>query len=279
MRKLYSYMGSKGRYLDVINNLINNVGSINYYEPFLGSGIIFLNLEKEFKKYYLNDIFPDLLLFFNNYSFLDKKYINNMIDYELNNFNIEKNKKKYYELREIMNNEKDLKRKTILFWMIANTCINNMVRFNSNTLKFNQSYGNRKYTNKIETFLSSIDYCNKKNIYTSVNDFKAFFSNINNTRDNFVFIDPPYFLSNFSSKWDKEKTQWIINWLIKNDKVQFIYTDIESELTDFLLKNRKDLEYSYHQKIKNISPNRKKEISHKEIFIHTGGSTIKNTLF
>ena len=279
MRKLYNYMGSKRRHLSTINKIINNVESVNYYEPFLGSGIVFLNLEKKFNNYYLNDLFPDLLLFFNHYPFLDKKYIDKTIEYELNNFNIEKNKEGYYKLREIMNNEKDLKRKTVLFWMIANTCINNMVRFNNSTLKFNQGFGERKYVSKINDFLLSIDYCNKKNINTSVQDFKIFFNNIKNSSENFVFIDPPYYLTKFSSKWNKEDTEWLINWLIKNDNVNFLYTDIESDLTNYLLEKRKDLKYSCYEKIKNVSPNRKKETTHKEIFIYSIPISPNNTLF
>lgn len=56
MRKLYTYMGSKDRHLNLLNSIIENSTSKNYCEPFLGSGSVFLNLKKDFEKYYLNDL-------------------------------------------------------------------------------------------------------------------------------------------------------------------------------------------------------------------------------
>jgi len=56
MRKLYTYMGSKDRHLDLLNSIIENSNAKNYCEPFLGSGSVFLNLKKDFEKYYLNDL-------------------------------------------------------------------------------------------------------------------------------------------------------------------------------------------------------------------------------
>src|SRR5271157_1242728 len=123
MIKLYSYMGSKARMLDLINKIIKaeDFRTYNYIEPFLGSGIVFLNIEKAFKSYFLNDLIPSLTLFFENYNKIDKKLLDELIKYEVSNFNIEKNKEGYYKFRdEVFNTETDVIKKTIYFFMLAN---------------------------------------------------------------------------------------------------------------------------------------------------------------
>jgi site-specific DNA-adenine methylase len=79
MRKIYNYTGSKSRHLEIINNIVNNIKDtekLNYVEPFLGSGIVFLNIQKKFKKYILNDFIYSLTLFFKNYKYITKEIWN-----------------------------------------------------------------------------------------------------------------------------------------------------------------------------------------------------------
>jgi site-specific DNA-adenine methylase len=64
MNKVYNYSGSKARMMPLLNNLISQSKTQYYYEPFLGSGIVFLNLQKQFDEYYLNDVESSLMLFF-----------------------------------------------------------------------------------------------------------------------------------------------------------------------------------------------------------------------
>ena len=70
-------MGAKTRHIDFLSTIIENSVSKNYCEPFLGSAVVFLNLEKEFDKYYLNDLQKENLLCFNknlNRNFIEKTF-------------------------------------------------------------------------------------------------------------------------------------------------------------------------------------------------------------
>ena len=57
--KIINYAGNKSKFLD---NILPNIsrakelGCTTYVEPFLGSGVVFLNLPVEFDNYYLNDL-------------------------------------------------------------------------------------------------------------------------------------------------------------------------------------------------------------------------------
>lgn len=266
--KLYSYMGTKIRMLNEINELLpDDSFTYNYIEPFLGSGVVFLNLEKQFKKYFLNDIIPSLILFFKNYDKLNKELIDELINYEITTFNIEKNKEGYYKFRDnIYNIEKDNLRKTIYFFMIANCCINNMCRFNKNTFYFNQSFGNRKYSHRIKDIYRAIEYCKGKNIIATSKCFKNILNNVDINDNNFLFIDPPYFGTRYTTEFTDTDISFLINWLkINNKKIKFIYIDFENKYNQ---KLKNICSYKYIEKIRNVSPNRKNEIIYKEIFYY-----------
>lgn len=54
---ILKYPGGKTKELDVIKKLFPDYK--NYYEPFLGGGAVWLNIEAE--RYYVNDISDDLM--------------------------------------------------------------------------------------------------------------------------------------------------------------------------------------------------------------------------
>lgn len=271
MRRIYNYMGSKRRMLDLINLLIIKSDKQHYIEPFLGSGIVFLNLCRTFNSYWINDCQYELTLIFKNAPYILDR-LNDVLLLE-KQYSIESSKEGYYKFREIMNNEKDEITKSIMLFMVGNCCINNMLRFNGS--KFNQGYGNRKYSNKLDIFKESLQY---------IIETKPKITNFNFTemldmipKNSLVFLDPPYLStsdSSYSKHWNSNNLKELINFIKNRNDIDFIYTDIENEINKPLLNN-----FNYKNTIiRNISPNRKKDIIHNE-FICSNLTFSNDSLF
>ncbi|MBW2982612.1 DNA adenine methylase [Candidatus Woesearchaeota archaeon] len=253
-------MGSKRIHLPIINKCIKWIfdnkdsSKYDYVEPFLGSGIVFLNLEANFKKYIINDYQQELVLFFKNYSLISRDKLLSLSDKEKNKFNIEKSKEGYYKFRDLFNKgELNELKKTIAFIFLANTCINNLVRFGPNG--FNQSYGVRKYSNKFDTILSSIDFCKKRKPVVFNDDFKKILKKVD--KKSFLFLDPPYYTLKDRYGWKKENTTFLCDWLIENENISFIYTDILNENKSF---NKLIKRYKYkklNSNLHNSAPKRR----------------------
>ena len=142
MTKLINYSGTKIKYIDIINEHINRSKSKIYYEPFLGGGAVFFNLEKEFDEYHLNDIDKNIITIFKSFKlgyYDDFKYLEDIAI----NMDIKRNKENYYKFRTIINNYRDVEPYMygLGLYFLCNSCINSMARFGPNG--FNSSFGNR----------------------------------------------------------------------------------------------------------------------------------------
>ena len=249
--------------LPLLNNLISQSTAKYYYEPFLGSGIVFLNLKKQFDEYYLNDVEPNLTLFFKEYKNITNELFREVLELE-SQYHINENKLGYYEFRNLMNEEVNSTKKTIMLFMIGNSCINNMLRFNKNNM-FNQGYGGpeRSFQPNIVNFFNAIDYCKTKQIIVSSYDYKQILDNVK--PNSLVFLDPPYLntSASYNNLWSIQDTQYVIDFINTRKDVDFIYTDLKNECNSSLLN-----EYQvYTSEIRNISPNRKEETVHCELCI------------
>lgn len=258
MRKFYNYMGAKTKHTVFLNEIFKNSVSKNYCEPFLGSAIVFLNLEKEFDKYFLNDLQKENLLCFNkklNRDFIVKTFYNSVKKYP------QKNKEAYYKFRdELLNVCNDDLEKAVYIFRIYNECINSMPRFNKN--KFNQSYGDRKTLNQhLNNYIDAVEFSKTKNTIITNTSFE----NLLYKEDCLYFFDPPYITNEMGCNCDfnKEKLNILINFML-NTKEEFVYTDIENDFNKCLLSK---FNWSYLDKIKNISPNRKQEKTNREIIV------------
>jgi hypothetical protein len=251
-------MGSKDRYLDIINNKINSSKKDIYVEYFLGSGIVFFNLQKNFKEYHLAE--KDRVLL-NCY----KQIIYNIDpDEAIKYFNTMENYYKYntydgfYKYREYFNEKlwkTDSKEEALGIIILVTICINNMYRFGNNG--FNSSYGDRFLTEfKKRRIKLLIQYVQKfkKNI-----NFYEDYRECLNIKNSCCFIDPPYFKVDManSNGWNENELKYLLNNLdYKND---IIYTDIKNKIGDKFFNKSMKLD-----KLKNISPNRKEETLHDE---------------
>lgn len=240
MKKLFRYAGGKTWAIEFINSL--KIKSEIYSEQFLGSGQLFLNIEKEFEQYKLNDIDSNIVCMFNavkNSSFYE---YHKMVKFsKLDQRNV---KEEYYKFRQFFNenllNDNDNPEKGLALIILSNTCINSMFRFGPNG--FNQGYGNKN--------------CDMLNLY----DFEYIKSRIKRAeiknhsfelyeKNTFNVIDPPYINTGikYQDKFSENDLKFIIDSL--NTLDEYVYFDYANKINSSLV-------HSYKRHAYNISPNR-----------------------
>jgi site-specific DNA-adenine methylase len=202
---------------------------MTYIEPFLGSGIVFLNLDFRFVEYHLNDIQPQLALFFRNYDKITVERIRDRWEWEEKNFDVIHSKEGFYQYRDLFNSGEcvaDADR-TIDFITLANTCLNNIVQFKDGN--FTGTFGVRGYREgyrgNITQILLAIQRCEITHPIMFNKDALSVLTDTKNTKNRFMFIDPPYYLKDDLWNWKETDTAKIIDHLLDNDG-HFIYTDI-----------------------------------------------------
>jgi site-specific DNA-adenine methylase len=254
--KLFSYMGGKFKYRKEINNIIQRSNKEIYVELFLGSGAIFLNLEKKFNEYHLAEKDSCLLNCFYQiiHNIHEKEFTNYFLkidsEFNLNSYG------GYYCFREFFNKnlwKTNSKEEAFAIIILSSYCINNMYRFGKNG--FNSSVGISKLFNYsiVEASIKKVQSLKEK-IYLYNDCFNCL-----NIDGALYFIDPPYFKAEMANNGN-----WEINDLEKlfknsNFKNNIIYTDIKNEIGDKYFNNNIKLD-----QLKNISPSRKNETIHDE---------------
>lgn len=127
------------------------------------------------------------------------------------------------------------------FYFIREYCYSSMFRYNSNG-EFNVPYGGISYNRK--NFQRKIDYIKSKELQSHfVNtdiynlDFEEFLDKIKLTKDDFIFLDPPYdtdFSSYVNNTFDKQDQERLANYLINKCPAKFMLviknTDFISDL-------------------------------------------------
>ncbi len=231
------YVGDKYKLMKQLVNLFPEKIN-NYYDPFVGGGTVFLNIEA--KKYYLNDIDKHLV---NIHKFLIKNSKNPTQFYK----NVEKiiykyklsrsykediipitlkrewkktyfarfNKKGYEKLRVFVNNNK--KNDPLILYILLIYGFNRMLRFNGGG-KFNLPVGNVDFNKNVVNALNDyfIFMKDHKVSITSM-DFKKFFSDKKYLKNDFVYLDPPYLItaSEYNKIWNKKSESDLLD-LIDN---------------------------------------------------------------
>ncbi len=252
-RKFFSYMGSKERYKMEINNIINRSAKDLYCEPFLGSGFIFLNLEKKFNEYHIAEKNKSLMNIFKQFYLIkDLDVIYKLYDDLLLKFNI-CTKDGYYEFRDYFNshffNTDSLEEAFYLVCLIS-CSINNMCRFGKNG--YNTSFGSGFFTlYKVNVLRESIRYFQSyKNVF--------FYNDVFDILDKegcLFFLDPPYLVNKMAQQegWNEELLIKMFN-VLKLDKNDVIYSDNKNMYGDNNFRYNIKLD-----KTKNIRPLRKEE--------------------
>ena len=180
----------------------------------------------------------------------------------------------YMHFRHIYNNTKKYKInnafKSAIFLFIRNFAYSGMFRYNANG-EFNVPYGGIAYNRK--NFQKKVDYLKTKELKSLLDnttieneDFEVFFEKHEPSKDDFVFLDPPYdsefstYAKNEFTRKDQErlakylinkcKTKWMI--IIKNtdfifnlynDKGLTIQSFEKTYLVSFMNRNDKNVEH------------------------------------
>jgi len=198
----------------------------NFYEPFVGGGSVFLNVEADY--YFENDIntyviqlhkylssfesSDDLLKIL--FSIIKKyklscSYKNDVISQELKNKYIKTyyakyNAESYKKMKNDYNNSD--KKDTSVLYLLLIYGFNRMIRFNSKN-KFNLPVGNVDFNDNVYKALTNyINFVNKKNIEWSNTDYLEFIKNKKLTEFDFVYVDPPYLItsSEYNKLWSQQ---------------------------------------------------------------------------
>lgn len=187
VKPFLKWVGGKTQLLEDINSLKpKNIKT--YYEPFVGGGSVFLNLQP--KKIIINDYNSELI---NTYN-----VVKNSVDELIKELKVheENNSKDYfYELREwdrngVLKGKTDVERAG-RFIYLNKTCYNGMFRVNSQG-QFNVPYGRYKNPNIVNEEIIRADsmFLNKHNVVALNMDFEKAVEDAE--KGDFVYFDPPY---------------------------------------------------------------------------------------
>ncbi len=220
-RSPFFYVGDKYKLMSQLGRLFPKKIN-NFYEPFVGGGTVFLNIQA--KKYFLNDIDKNLInihkILIKNASikndfFIDLEKI--IYKYKLSHsykkdivpdflkktfkktYYAKFNKTGYEKLRKQVNKNKE--NDPLILYVLLIYGFNRMLRFNGRG-KFNLPVGNVDFNKNVVNALNSyFSFVQDKNINLTAKDFKQFLNKINYLKDDFIYLDPPYLIT--SSEYNK----------------------------------------------------------------------------
>lgn len=247
-RSPFFYVGDKYKLMpQLINIFPKNIDRL--VEPFCGGGSVFLNTpakeylandgnewmiklhkflfkESKNRKHFFNKLFSIIKEYGFSASYLGiyapeeikKKYVKT--------YYAKYNKKAYSKLKTDFNKEKTDLYKLYLLLIYG---FNHMLRFNSSG-DFNLPVGNVDFnTNVYKSLNAYFDFAANNLISFRCLDFRVFFRSASLRKTDFVYIDPPYLISN--SEYNK-------NWTEKEEKELLTLIDgLDSNGIKFALSN------------------------------------------
>ena len=184
------WAGGKRQLLSEIKeHLPKNIKNCTYYEPFLGAGAVFFDLQP--KKAIINDFNEQLIITYN----VIKENVEELIEL-LKAYKKRNDEEYYYEIRNMDRDESKFNRLTNIekaarLIFLNKTCFNGLYRVNSQGL-FNVPYGKYKNPSICEDIiLHQINiYLNSNQIKILNKDFEYAVSTA--SKNSFIYFDPPY---------------------------------------------------------------------------------------
>jgi len=239
MNSLGRYAGSKLKYVGIINSLMSQTDAKVYSEPFGGFLSIFLNTQKSFDKYFINDLNPHIFAIYESFKYLNFSDVIEIQSNMLKQFGDWKTSKdSYYNMRNWINENKlnsNFTDKGIYTWILINSYINSLSRFGPNG--FNQSFGNRNGCTQLNaTQFNDIKYRLSKAEILNISGLDMLGQN-----DTFYFLDPPYEQANIAGYRGELGIQQLVIDDILSHSYDMIYTDIfhENLKLDFIANHNK----------------------------------------
>ena len=223
------YVGDKYKLIGEIRQYFPSVIH-RFFEPFVGGGSVFLNAKA--KEYFLNDIDKNIIDihrflcsyannpddFFNLiFSIIDKyglscSYRQDVVPQEIKKqykktYYSHFNKTSYNNLKNYYNNSTNKDIAELYILLIYG--FNRMLRFN-NSGKFNLPVGNVDFNTNVHNALCDYFKINAENtINWSAFDFKNFLNRNDWTHYDFIYLDPPYLItdSEYNKLWNDKAEQ------------------------------------------------------------------------
>lgn len=244
------YVGDKYKLMKQLVDLFPKEVS-NFYEPFVGGGTVFLNIQAD--KYFLNDNDKNLInihrflidsskkpdLFFKNVEKIIKKYrLSRSYKEDIIPASLKKewkktyfarfNKEGYEKLRVCVN--KNIKNDPLILYILLIYGFNRMLRFNGGG-KFNLPVGNVDFNKNVVNALNGyFDFIRDKKIALSSKDFRNYFVGRKYGENDFVYLDPPYLItaSEYNKRWDQKAEADLLKMIDDLDKkgVKFALSNV-----------------------------------------------------
>ncbi len=257
------YVGDKYRLMKQLSDLFPTEIN-NFYEPFVGGGTVFLNIDA--KRYFLNDIdkhlvniqkflilsaenperfFKDVEKVVLKYK-LSHSYKNDIVPASLKKefkktYYARFNKEGYEKLRVHVNKNK--KNDPLVLYILLIYGFNRMLRFNGGG-KFNLPVGNVDFNKNVVIALNSyFEFVQGKKLKFTSQDFRKYFEKKKFEKDDFVYIDPPYLItsSEYNKIWGEKEEKDLLGTMDKLDKkgVKFALSNVthyNGSKNDLLIK-------------------------------------------
>ena len=286
-RSPFFYVGDKYKLASQLCKIFpTNINRL--IEPFCGGGSIFLNVKAN--KYLANDnsyYMIQLHSFLKSYAHKEKLFFKSLEElikeYGFSasalNINVSDelkkkypkthyaiyNKSSYYKLREDFNLDKTNYFKLYLLLVYG---FNHMLRFNS-AGEFNLPVGDVDYNKNVKQAISNyLAFVRENDISFYCYDFETFLKKIRIGNDDFIYVDPPYLISNseYNKLWNENEEKRLLNVLDKLDKkgIRFALSNVFSHKG---LENTILIEWSKKYKVYDIKSN----------YISYHDNTVKNS--
>lgn len=184
MMSFIKWSGSKRSQAKTIVSIINELEFDTYYEPFLGSGAILGELKP--KKAVVSDIYEPLVELWNEIKNNPKSVIKN---YERQWNDLQEIGHTYfYKVRERFNSDKD----PLDLLFLSRTCVNGLIRFNSQGQFNNALHHSRKGMNP-QRFEEIVNHWHQliKGYKICTGDYRLITKSA--TKNDIIYLDPPYF--------------------------------------------------------------------------------------
>ena len=221
------YAVSKLKFVGMINFYINQSRASIYVEPFAGSASVFLNLQKRFDAYCINDVNPFMTALYRTLQTFEwgefVKWRDEWIR-EWGDFRYDKDA--YYRFRNYANTLKTPELGVAVYY-IMKTCINGMFRVNWQNMTMNQGFG--KFRNELDTdTYNKIQKRMRLATITNIDYREMEYS------DALYFLDPPY-TERDSAGYDTRffNKEEMLNWVSNKS---FLYTDVHDPSLSFNYK-------------------------------------------
>lgn len=200
--KSFPFVGNKHRLLSqILPYFPQHIN--NFYEPFTGSATVPLNIIAN--EYHLNDKNEPLIdLHYHINEYFDIEDFIMLLKSEIDKRGLSKtNQDAYLKLREDYNKFPHYH----LFFLLICYTFNNQIRFNSKG-QFNSPFGERCFNEAIEYNLRKYhQHFFDKDVYFSAHDFEEFLNRQYQVND-FIYLDPPYLVSNATYNGECKKGGW-----------------------------------------------------------------------